>query len=81
MPSPCIYASALYICGIQGEVQDYGSRAELAERKLDTTQLFGLLYEKDERGDFAYKEDEDSEKECEYCAVNHCNPATVGTIV
>lgn len=55
----------LYIYEIQGEVQDYGSRAELAKRNMDTNQLFGLLYEKDERGDFAYKDDEDSEEEGE----------------
>ena len=80
MPSSVLVTVPLYICGIQGEVQDYGSRAELAERKLDTTQLFGLLYEKDERGDFAYKEDEDSEEECEYCTMNHSNPATVDIV-
>ena len=42
----------------------YGSHSELAERSIDTTQLLGLIHqkEKDERDEFVYK-DVDSNKE------------------
>ena len=43
----------------QGEVHIYGSHSELSERNIDTTQLLGLIHQKeDERDEFAYKDDD-----------------------
>ena len=53
-----MYASALF----QGEVHIYGSHAELAERKIDTVQILGLIQEeKSERDEFAINKDSDNE--------------------
>ena len=48
----------------QGEVHTYGSHADLAERKIDTVQLLGLIQEKksDERDEFVYKDDESDDE-------------------
>ena len=42
----------------QGEVHIYGSHAELAERKIDTVQILGLIQEgKGEHDEFAIDKD------------------------
>ena len=53
-----MYVSTLF----QGEIHIYGNHAELAERKIDTKQILGLIQEeKSERDEFAINKDSDNE--------------------
>ena len=56
-----MYTALVYTL-IQGEVHSYGSHADLAERKIDTVQILGLIQEeKSERDEFIINEDSDDE--------------------
>ena len=56
------YVIVVGLC-MQGKVEAYGSQSELLSQGVNPAHLLGLMKEKKERDEFAYKSDEEEEEE------------------